>query len=47
MTSQQRITRKHCPQEQNQAVWEMMLTEWEPKENKQKQQVIIFFTLSK
>lgn len=34
-------------QEQNQAVWEKTLIEWEPKENKQKQHVIIFFTLSK
>lgn len=39
--------RKLCPltQEQNQAQWEMMLIEWEPKWNKLRKHMMIFSTL--
>lgn len=40
--------RKLCPltQEQNQALWEIMLIEWEPKWNKLRKHIMIFSTLS-
>lgn len=36
--------RKLCPltQEQNQALWEMMLIEWELKRNKLRKQTMVF-----